>query len=153
MTFPIFGNPAAFGWLILAPIVAAYAVARVRTVVTPEKITTRSMFRSDSIDWDDVTGFRFAERKPARAVLTDGTERVLPMVTFGRAPQLAAASGGRITDPYEAAVSAWREDEAAEEAAAAETDADENAATTGETTVDAEPAASRTPSRGDDPRE
>jgi hypothetical protein len=49
----------------------------------------------------------------------------LPVVTFGRLPQIAAASGGRVTDPYAAADRAARE-KAAAERDAAEKDAADN---------------------------
>lgn len=106
MSFPIFGWPEAFGWLIIAPIIAAVWVARVRTTVTPDGLTVRKLIRSQSLSWSQITGFRFPKRSWARATLTDGSEVSLPVVTFDRLPQIAAASGGRITDPYAAAAAA-----------------------------------------------
>ena len=63
-------------------------------------------------------GFRFPKRGWARADLVDGTEVSLPTVTFGRLPQLASASGGRVTDPYAAARAAEARKRAAEAEAA-----------------------------------
>ena len=44
VSFPIFGWPAAFGWLVIAPIVAVAWVARVRTTVTPDGLEVRRLF-------------------------------------------------------------------------------------------------------------
>jgi hypothetical protein len=103
VSFPIFGWPAAFGWLLVAPILAAAWVARVRTTVTPEGLHVRRLVGGRALSWSEITGFRFPKRGWARATLTDGGEVALPVVTFDRLPQLAAASGGRIPDPYAAA--------------------------------------------------
>ncbi|NLU81588.1 PH domain-containing protein [Rhodococcus sp. HNM0569] len=103
VSFPVFGNPIAFGWLALAPIVAVVWVARVRTEVDTDGITTRTLFGSHPVAWDDIAGVRFRNRSWARATRTDGTEVTLPFVTFERVPELAEASGGRISDPYAAA--------------------------------------------------
>ncbi|MFI8566787.1 PH domain-containing protein [Rhodococcus sp. NPDC078407] len=103
------------GWLLILPVVACIWVFRVRTVVTPEAITARRFVGSDVIAWESVTGLHFPDRRWARVVLTDKSEKSLPLVRFDLLPQLAAASGGRITDPYAAAA-------AAEEAARAEAD-------------------------------
>lgn len=113
VSFPIFGWPAAFGWLVIAPIVAVAWVARVRTTVTPDGLEVRRLFGGRSLAWSEITGFRFPGRGWARATLTDGGEVTLPAVTFDRLPDIAQASGGRITDPYAAAAAA---DEAAHHA-------------------------------------
>ncbi|MBC2643679.1 MULTISPECIES: PH domain-containing protein [unclassified Rhodococcus (in: high G+C Gram-positive bacteria)] len=132
VSFPIFGWPAAFGWLVIAPIVAAAWVARVRTTVTSDGLEVRRLFGGRSLAWSEITGFRFPRSGWARATLADGGEVTLPVVTFDRLPEIAEASGGRITDPYAAAA-------AAEEAAhhtATESDgehpADDRPATDGE---------------------
>ncbi|TJZ81707.1 PH domain-containing protein [Rhodococcus oryzae] len=91
---------------------------RVRTTVTAEGLRLRRMFSTETIEWSQIKGFRFPKRGWARADLTDGREVSLPVVTFGRLPQIAAASGGRVTDPYAAADRAAREKAAAERAAA-----------------------------------
>ncbi|MCZ4518660.1 PH domain-containing protein [Rhodococcus ruber] len=112
---PAFSWPAALGWLLILPVVAFVWVLRVRTVVTPDAITARRFVGSDVIDWNSVTGLHFPDRRWARVVLSDKSEKSLPLVRFDLLPQLAAASGGRITDPYAAAA-------AAEDRARAESD-------------------------------
>ncbi|MCE4265314.1 PH domain-containing protein [Rhodococcus sp. AD45-ID] len=112
VSFPIFGWPAAFSWLLILPIIAVYFVARVRTTVSPDGLEVRSMFSSRTLSWDEVKGFRFPKRSWARAELTDGTEVTLPAVSFVRLPEIAIASGGRITDPYAAAADAFDAEEA-----------------------------------------
>lgn len=98
--------PAALGWLLIVPIAAFVWVLRVRTTITPEAITARRFFGSEVIDWDSVAGLHFPDRRWARVVLTDDSEKSLPLVRFDLLPQLAAASGGRIIDPYAAAKAA-----------------------------------------------
>lgn len=101
LSFVIFPAPpwAAVAWLI--PVGVAYWMLRVRTVVDTAGLHVRRMFGSEVITWDQVKGFRFPKRSGwARAVLTDGTEKSLPVVTFGRLPLIAEASGGRVPDPY-----------------------------------------------------
>lgn len=107
VSFPIFGWPAAFGWLVILPIIAVYAVARLRTTVSIDGLEVRSMFSTRTLPWDDVKGFRFPKRNWARAELADGTEVTLPAVSFHRLPEIAIASGGRITDPFASAAAAF----------------------------------------------
>ncbi|WP_137724419.1 PH domain-containing protein [Prescottella subtropica] len=108
VSFPVLGWPLAFGWMLLIPFLVGAWVLRVRTTVTPDGLELRHTFSSTSISWDQIRGFRFPKRGWARADLVDGTEVSLPTVTFGRLPQLSAASGGRVTDPYAAAREAER---------------------------------------------
>ncbi|WP_430335678.1 PH domain-containing protein [Rhodococcus sp. ACT016] len=117
MSFPVLGWPAAFGWMLVIPFLVGAWVLRVRTTVTPEGLELRRAFSSQSISWDQIKGFRFPKRGWARADLVDGTEVSLPTVTFGRLPQLASASGGRVTDPYAAAHEAERAKARSESAA------------------------------------
>jgi len=116
-SFPVLGWPAAFGWMLAIPFLIGAWVLRVRTTVTPDGLELRRAFSSQSISWDEIKGFRFPKRGWARADLVDGTEASLPTVTFGRLPQLASASGGRVTDPYAAAREAEREKARSESAA------------------------------------
>ncbi|MEE2033745.1 PH domain-containing protein [Rhodococcus chondri] len=113
---PALAWPAAFAWTLIIPFLVAAWVVRVRTVVGPDGIVARSTLRTTTIGWDALKGIRFPKRGWARAALTDDSEVALPVVTFGRLPQLAAASGGRITDPYAAADEARRKEAAAERA-------------------------------------
>ncbi|WP_245819989.1 PH domain-containing protein [Rhodococcoides yunnanense] len=103
VSFPAASWPAALGWLFVVPIVVAVWVIRVRTVVNSDGLAVRRFVGSDFVPWDRVRGIHFPDRRWARVVLTDKTEKSLPLVRFDRLPQLAAASGGRITDPYAAA--------------------------------------------------
>ncbi|SEK23845.1 PH domain-containing protein [Rhodococcus maanshanensis] len=114
----ILTNPALLSVLLVIPIVVAWWMLRVRTTVTADGLRLRRMFSSEHIEWSQIKGFRFPKQGWARADLTDGREVSLPVVTFGRLPQIAAASGGRVTDPYAAADRAAREKAAAERAAA-----------------------------------
>lgn len=109
----------------MIPFLIGAWVLRVRTTVTPDGLDLRRAFSSQSISWDEIKGFRFPKRGWARADLVDGTEVSLPTVTFGRLPQLASASGGRVTDPYAAAREAEARKQAAESAEAEATDASE----------------------------
>jgi hypothetical protein len=106
VSFPAASWPAAFGWLFVLPIVAAVWVIRVRTVIDTEGLAMRRVVGSDAVRWEDVRGIHFPDRRWARVVLADKTEKSLPLVRFDRLPILAAASGGRITDPYAAAAEA-----------------------------------------------
>lgn len=110
--------PAAFSWMLVIPFLVLAWILRVRTVVGPDGITARATFSTTRIGWDALEGIRFPKRGWARATLTDGSEVPLPVVTFGRLPEIAEASGGRITDPYAAADAARAA--AARTAAAAE---------------------------------
>lgn len=92
--------PAALGWLFVLPVVAAVWVLRVRTVVSTDGLAMRRVVGSDFVPWDRVRGIHFPDRRWARVVLDDKTEKSLPLVRFDRLPQLASASGGRIIDPY-----------------------------------------------------
>ncbi|RVW04714.1 PH domain-containing protein [Rhodococcus spongiicola] len=103
ISFPVLGWPEVFGWMLAIPFLIGAWVLRVRTTVTPEGLELRRPFSSVSISWDQIKGFRFPKRGWARADLVDGSQVALPVVTFGRLPQLASASGGRVTDPYAAA--------------------------------------------------
>ena len=104
--FPAISWPAAFGWLFVIPIAVAVWVVRVRTVVGPDGLSIRRPVTSEFVPWDRVRGIAFPDRRWARVVLTDKSEKSLPLVRFDRLPLLAAASGGRITDPYAAAAAA-----------------------------------------------
>ncbi|MGW0040504.1 PH domain-containing protein [Rhodococcus sp. NPDC003348] len=101
LSFVIFPSPPWVSVLWLIPIAVAYWMLRVRTVVDTVGLHVRRPFSSEVITWDQVKGIRFPKRSGwARAELTDGTEKTLPVVTFGRLPLIAEASGGRVTDPY-----------------------------------------------------
>lgn len=128
---PALAWPEAFAWTLIIPFLVAAWIVRVRTVVGPDGIVARSTFSTTTLKWDSLEGIRFPKRGWARAGLTDGSEVALPVVTFGRLPQLSEASGGRIPDPYAAARKAEAE-------AQAERD---HAETTGNTGTDDEATA------------
>ncbi|WP_338892880.1 PH domain-containing protein [Rhodococcus sovatensis] len=111
VAFPAMSWPAAFGWLFVIPIAVAVWVLRVRTVVGPDGLAMRRVLGSDSVRWDEVRGIHFPDRRWARVVLDDKSEKSLPLVRFEHLPLLAEASGGRIPDPYAAAAAAADEDE------------------------------------------
>ncbi|TQF67171.1 PH domain-containing protein [Rhodococcus spelaei] len=108
-TFVIFASSWVTSLLWLIPIAVAYWMLRVRTIVDADGLRLRRAFSSRTLSWSEIKGFRFPKRGWAFAELTDGSEVRLPVVTFGRLPQLAAASGGRVTDPYAAADQAARD--------------------------------------------
>jgi hypothetical protein len=122
LSFVIFAGPPWVSVLWIVPIGVAYWMLRVRTVVDTRGLHVRRAFGSEVIAWEQVEGFRFPKRAGwARARLTDGSEKSLPVVTFEKLPLIAAASGGRVTDPY--ALSARIERERREQERA-ESDAD-----------------------------
>ena len=86
---------------MVLPVVASYAIVRLRTVADRETLTARTLLGSRTVNWDEVDGLRFERTAWARARLRDGTEMLLPAVTFALLPLLAEASGGRVPNPYE----------------------------------------------------
>lgn len=122
---PALAWPEAFAWTLVIPFLVAAWVVRVRTVVGPDGVVARSTFSTTTIPWESLKGIRFPKRGWARATLTDDSEVPLPVVTFGRLPQLAEASGGRITDPYAAAREARAAQESSAETSPADTSPDD----------------------------
>lgn len=86
---------------MVLPVVASYAIVRLRTVADRETLTARTLLGSRTVNWDEVDGLRFERTAWARARLHDGSEMLLPAVTFALLPLLAEASGGRVPNPYE----------------------------------------------------
>ena len=86
---------------MVLPVVASYAIVRLRTVADRETVTARTLLSSRTVGWDEVDGLRFDRSSWARARLRDSSEMMLPAVTFATLPQLAEASGGRVPNPYE----------------------------------------------------
>ncbi|MGW6693166.1 PH domain-containing protein [Rhodococcus sp. NPDC054953] len=126
LSFVIFASPPWVSVLWLVPVGVAYWMLRVRTVVDASGLHVRRVFSSEVISWDEIKGFRFPKRGGwARAELTDGTEKSLPVVTFGRLPLIAEASGGRVTDPYAVADRIERERHDREHAEQAESTGNE----------------------------
>lgn len=130
---PALAWPIAFSWLWILPLLALYLVLRLRTVVSPEDLRTRTVLSSRTIEWSHVRGIRFPRRPGARgfsrrwgrAVLDDDTEAQLPMVTVDRLSLLAIASGGRVPNPVTTAPSESDESQPDESIDATDADADE----------------------------
>lgn len=103
MLIPIGSAPLALGWTLIFPAAYLWWILRARTRVGAEGITARYAFRAArSASWDELAGVGFTGPR-AVARLEDGSEFVLPAVTFNSIPALAEASGGRITDALSAA--------------------------------------------------
>ncbi len=98
--FPFVGWPAGLWWLLLIPAVVLVWVLRTQTTVSAAGLDLRTLFGSRHLDWAQVKGVRIPKRGYVRADLTDGTEAKLPAVSYDRLRDLAAASGGRIPDPF-----------------------------------------------------
>ena len=96
---PVFGR-----WslaLLVIPLLMSLLVERLRTVATAESVTARTLRSNRTLGWEDLSGLRFHKGGFARACLRDGSEQVLPGVTFSTLPQLTEASGGRVPNPYQ----------------------------------------------------
>ncbi|MFR9752017.1 PH domain-containing protein [Nocardia sp. 004] len=118
--FPFVGWPAALWWLLLIPVVVLVWILRTQTTVSDAGLELRTMFGSRRLDWTQIRGVRIPKRGYVRADLTDGTEVALPAVSYDRLRELAAASAGRIPDPFAQP----------EESPADHSDAEESTATT-----------------------
>ncbi|MGD9618624.1 MAG: PH domain-containing protein [Mycolicibacterium sp.] len=99
----VFAGPAWFTLLLVIPVLLSLAIVRYRTTADRESVTARTLVGSRTIRWDEIAGLRFGRQPWARARLRDGGELPLPAVTFATLPQLAAASGGRVPNPYDSA--------------------------------------------------
>ncbi|MGO3326526.1 PH domain-containing protein [Gordonia sp. (in: high G+C Gram-positive bacteria)] len=105
-----------FGFLAVVPVALAWWIHRLHTHVDSEGIVAVGTFGAQSVSWDDVAGLRFPRWSSVRAVTVDGRDIRLPAVGFDDVPQLSAASGGRLPDPFaaerEARIVAERESDA-----------------------------------------
>jgi Bacterial PH domain len=95
-------TPVAFGapwfWLVyLLPLAVVVWVLRVRTTVDEEALTVRRLVGSRRVPWSEIRSLHLRDKGGVRAVLTDGAELPLPSVRVRDLPQLAAASGGRLS--------------------------------------------------------
>ena len=86
--------------LLVVPLLMSIAFERLRTTADQTNVTARTLTSSKTIPWTHVEGLRFTRGSWARACRQDGTEQVLPAVTFTELPKLSAVSGGRVPDPY-----------------------------------------------------
>ncbi|MGK8512018.1 PH domain-containing protein [Nocardia asiatica] len=114
--FPFVGWPAGLWWLLLIPVAVLVWVVRTQTTVSEDGLDLRTLFGSRHLDWAQVKGVRIPKRGYVRADLTDGTEAKLPAVSYDRLRDLAAASGGRIPDPFAAAEASPAQESPAEPA-------------------------------------
>jgi ethanolamine transporter EutH len=86
---------------MVLPILASAAIVRLRTVADRDTLTARTLLASRTVGWDELDGLAFDRSSWARAHLRNGSEMMLPAVTFTTLPLLAEASGGRVPNPYE----------------------------------------------------
>ena len=86
--------------LLVIPVLVSVAVERLRTVADEDTVTARTLFSSRTVRWPQIEGLKFTRGRWARACLTDGSDMLLPAVTFVTLPRLTAASGGRVPNPY-----------------------------------------------------
>lgn len=96
----VLANPRWFAVLLVIPMVASVLIMRLRTVADRDTVTARNLWGSQTVAWDDIEGLRFSKANWARATRRDGSDLRLPAVTFASLPQLTAASGGRVPNPY-----------------------------------------------------
>ena len=85
---------------MVLPIAASFAIVRLRTVADRDGLTARTLLSSRTVNWDDVEGLRFERSSWARATLRDGSQMLLPAVSFAMLPLLSEVSGGRVPNPY-----------------------------------------------------
>ena len=93
--------PGPWSVLLVVPVLLAVWVLRVRTTVGTDGLRVRSALGHRDLAWEQVRGIRFRDRGWGRAVLDGDEEVALPAVRFPDLPLLAAASGGRLPDPWE----------------------------------------------------
>lgn len=86
---------------MVLPILASAAIVRLRTVADRNTLTARTLVSSRTVGWEEVDGLRFDRSSWARARLRDGSDMLLPAVTFSMLPLLTEASGGRVPNPYD----------------------------------------------------
>jgi hypothetical protein len=86
--------------LFVIPVVLSAMIVRLRTVADDQGVTVRNLWGSRTVRWEDIDGLRFHRGSWARARLKSGAELRLPAVTFATLPELAAASAGRVPNPY-----------------------------------------------------
>ena len=90
--------PLKLGWVLVFPIAAVVWIYTVHTSVGKQGVAMHYLFRQDvSLPWDELKGVGFKGSK-AYATTTSGREYPMPGITFNSLPELAEASGGRITD-------------------------------------------------------
>jgi Bacterial PH domain len=86
--------------LLVIPVILSAYIIRLRTVADRDSVTARTLLGSQTVGWGDIEGLRFGKASWARARLNDGSELLLPAVTFATLPLLTEASAGRVPNPY-----------------------------------------------------
>lgn len=86
--------------LMVLPVLFSVAVERLRTTADQDGVTARRLLSSRTLPWTQIEGLKFTRGRWARACRPDASEVVLPAVTFSTLPQLTAASGGKVPNPY-----------------------------------------------------
>jgi hypothetical protein len=86
--------------LLLIPVALSVAIERLRTTADADSVTARYLMSSRTLPWSQVDGLKFTRGRWARACRPDLSEMRLPAVTFSTLPQLTAASGGKVPNPY-----------------------------------------------------
>jgi hypothetical protein len=97
---PVLTWPPVCAPLLVIPVILSVLIARWRTVADARMVTARTLLGSQTVAWADVEGLRFVKSSWARAQLRNGEELRLPAVTFATLPLLAAATEGRVPNPY-----------------------------------------------------
>jgi hypothetical protein len=69
-------------------------------VADENTVTARRLLSSRTVPWTQIEGLKFTRGHWARACLPDKSDVQLPAVTFSTLPQLTAASGGQVPNPY-----------------------------------------------------
>lgn len=99
LMMPAFGR---WGLLLLAiPVLLSVAIERLRTTADTDNVTARYLMSTRTLPWSQVEGLKFTRGRWARACRPDLSEMRLPAVTFSTLPQLTAASGGKVPNPYQ----------------------------------------------------
>ncbi len=86
--------------LLAIPVAVSVAIVRLRTTADADAVTARGLLSSRTLPWGEVEGLRFNRGGWAQACHSGDKEMTLPAVTFATLPRLAAASGGRVPNPY-----------------------------------------------------
>lgn len=87
--------------LLVVPALLSVAIVRYRTTADRETVRARTLLGSRTLRWEEIDGLRFGRNLWAMARRRDGSEVMLPAVTFNTLPSLTLASGGRVPNPYE----------------------------------------------------
>lgn len=99
-SLPVIYWPLQLGWTVLIPLAGVVWLARTRTVVSPRGIVTVSLRETTAIPWDDVRRIGLPKDGGLVVERASGAPVRLRSVTFRDLPAIAAASGGRVPNPF-----------------------------------------------------